>query len=121
MTARLLLDERYSESIAAALRQHGHDVVAVVSQADLRGAPDADVFRWAAVSGYRVVTENIKDVRPLLADALAVDGPAAPLLLVPPRRFPRGRGDRAAVIVSALERWLTSRAAAASVEDWLVD
>jgi hypothetical protein len=120
MSARLLLDEHYSAAIAAALRERGSDVEAVVANPELRGAPDADVFRWASAHGRRVVTENIGDFRVLLMTALASDAPAAPLLLVPPRRFPRGRGDRTAAIVVALATWLAQPDAdRRPVEDWL--
>lgn len=121
MTTRLLLDEHYSEAIAVALRDLGHDVVSVVAHADLRGANDPDVFRHAAEAGRRIVTENIKDFRPLLLQAAASGAPVAPLLLVPPRRFPRGRGDRTAVIAAVLHAWLARPDAdARPVEDWLV-
>ncbi|QAY59565.1 hypothetical protein ET475_05905 [Microbacterium protaetiae] len=121
MTSRLLLDEHCGESIAAALRERGHDVVAVVADPELRGAPDADVFRAAAESGRRIVTENIKDFRPLLMEAAATGTPLAALLLAPPRRFPRGRGDRVAAIVAALNEWLAADDVTdRPVEDWLV-
>lgn len=119
MTVRLLLDEHYSEDIAHALRELGHDVVSAVADPELRGATDLELFQHATAVGRRIVTENIKDFRPLLLQAIP-DQPAAPLLLVPPRRFPRGRGDRTAVIVAALNAWL-SRADAGRrpPEDWL--
>lgn len=120
VTTRLLLDEHYSEAIAAALRFRDHDVVAAVAEPDLRGVSDPEVFRWAAEAGRRIVTENIKDFRPLLLQAAATGAPAAPLLLVPPRRFPRGRGDRSAAIVRAIHAWLTRPDAhQRPVEDWL--
>ena len=119
MTERLLLDEHYSATIAHALRERGHDVVAVVADPDLRGASDAEIFQWAAEHGRRIVTENIKDFRPLLMQAQASDGMTAALLLVSPRRFPRGRGDRSSAIVTALEAWLGA-STPRSVEDWLV-
>lgn len=120
MSTRLLLDEHYAEEIAAALRERGHDVVAVVSDPDLRGASDPTVFRLAAQAGRRIVTENIKDLRPLLLHAATTDAPAATLLLVAPRRFPRGRGDRADAIVEALDGWLTRRdSGERPAEDWL--
>jgi predicted nuclease of predicted toxin-antitoxin system len=121
MTARLLLDEHYAEDIAAALRSTGHDVVATVSDAELRGTSDPELFHHAAEKDRRIVTENIKDFRPLLLQAIATGSPTAPLLLVPPRRFPRGRGDRTAVIVTALRAWLDHPdAPRRPVEDWLI-
>lgn len=120
MTVQLLLDEHYAEAIAAALRTTGHDVVSAVSDAELRGTSDPELFRYAAETNRRIVTENIKDFRPLLLQAIAAGSPVAALLLVPPRRFPRGRGDRAATIVAALRGWLDHPDAdRRPVEDWL--
>ncbi len=120
MTERLLLDEHYSEAIAARLRFAGHDVVAVVADPELRAQSDQEVFRRAAASGRRIVTENVKDFRPLLQRAYADGDPIARLLLVPPGRFPRGAGRRTTAIVAALGAWFgpahdTDR----PDEDWL--
>lgn len=121
MSERLLLDEHYAEPIAAELRARGHDVVSVVADDELRAAADPRVYAVAAAHGRRVVTENIRDFRPLLAEALAGRIPVAALLLVSPRRFPRGRGDRAAAIITALDTWLReAEIAPRPVEDWLV-
>lgn len=121
MTERLLFDEHYSEQIAVALRELGHDVVSVVADDSLRAASDSAVFFGAAASGRRVVTENIKDFRPLLLAAMGKGEAFAPLLLVSPRRFPRGSGSRARAIVEALATWLDAAAAQVRpVEDWLV-
>ncbi len=120
MTVQLLLDEHYAEAIAAALRAAGHDVVAPVADAELRGTSDPELFRHAADANRRIVTENVKDFRPLLLNAIATGAPAAALLLVPPRRFPRGRGDRTSAIVTALRTWLEHPdATRRSMEDWL--
>lgn len=120
MSVRLLLDEHYSADIALELRDAGHDVIAAVADPELRGASDPELYRFAAQHDRRVVTENIKDFRPLLLQAGAVDAPVAALLLVPPRRFPRGRGDRTAVIVRALGAWLQHPDAGnRPAEDWL--
>jgi len=120
MTVQLLLDEHYAEDIAAALRATGHDVIATVSDAELRGASDPELFRHAAKINRRIVTENVKDFRPLLLHAIATGSAAAPLLLVPPRRFPRGRGDRTAAIVTALRSWLDrTDGIPRPIEDWL--
>lgn len=118
MTVRLLLDEHYSDVIAVVLRERGHDVVSVVADAGLRSSSDAELFRWAADAGRRIVTENIKDFRPLLMAAMGSGEPVASLLLVPPRRFPRGRG--AAPMIAALTEWLEAEVGARGVEDWLV-
>lgn len=120
MTARLLLDEHYSVAIATALQHRGHDVVAVVADSELRGASDDEVFRWAAQTRRRIVTENIKDFRPLLLRAATSDMPVAPLLLVSPRRLPRGSGGRTAAITAALHDWLARPDAnERPLEDWL--
>ena len=106
MTARLLLDEHYSAEIAYRLRADGHDVLAVAASAELRAQSDAEIFRRAAAQDRRIVTENIKDFRPLLIRAYQEGTPVAQLLLVSPKRFPRGTGDRAHAIIAALAAWL---------------
>ncbi len=99
----------------------GHDVLAVVADVDLRAQPDAEIFRRAAAEGRRIVTENVKDFRPLLLRAHANGDPVAPLLLVSPLRFPRGTGRRNAAIRRALQGWLTQRDAGQRPdEDWLI-
>lgn len=53
MIERLLLDEHYSEAIAAALPKFGHEVAAAVSDARVRGTCDPSPFR-------RTSTRSIK-------------------------------------------------------------
>ncbi len=119
MSVRLLLDEHYSESVASQMRAAGHDVVAVVADAELRAQPDDEIFHRAAAAGRRIVTENVKDFRPLLQRAYATGDPIAQLLLVP--ATPRGSGQRSSVIKAALLRWLSQPAVADRPdEDWLV-
>lgn len=121
VTAKLLLDEHYSDEIAAQLHNAGHDVVAVVADPNLRAQPDADIYRLASATDRRIVTENIKDFRPLLQLAYANDEPIASLLLVPPGRFPRGPGRRASAITRALLSWLAAPDLGDRPdEDWLI-
>lgn len=121
MTGRLLLDEHYAGEIVERLRDDDRDVVAVVEDSELRGQSDADLFRWAAVRRRRIVTENIKDFRPLLMQAYLDGAAIAPLLLVSPRRFPRGTGDRAQAITKALATWLgRPDVETRPDEDWLI-
>jgi hypothetical protein len=121
VSEKLLLDEHYSDAIAAELRKTGYDVLAVVADPDLRAQPDAEIFRRAAAADRRIVTENIKDFRPLLQRAYAASDPAARLLLVPPNRFPRGAARRTAAIVKAVSAWPAALDGADRPdEDWLV-
>lgn len=121
MSEKLLLDEHYADAIAAELRAAGHDVLAVVADPQFRAQPDSEVFRHAAASRRRIVTENVKDFRPLLQQAYAAGDPSARLLLVPPDRFPRRAGRRTAAVVKALSGWLASTEAGYGPdEDWLV-
>ena len=121
MSPRLLLDEHYANEIAERLRAQGYDVVSVVGDSELRAQPDLEFFRWAVATGRRIVTENIKDFRPLLLRAYSTGEPPACLLLVSPRRFPRGQGNRTNTIVEALAEWLSRPDASERPdEDWLV-
>ena len=57
---RLLLDEMHAPSVAALLRDRGHDAVAVKERADLIGLPDDDLLRAATADQRAVVTEDVK-------------------------------------------------------------
>ena len=116
---RLLLDEHYAPRLAQVLRDAGHDVVALLDVPAAAGLPDPEVYALAAEQGRRVVTENVRDFRPLLARAVAGSSPLAPLLLVRPGRHPRSRaGERS--LASALVSWCEGCAQRdAPLEDWL--
>ena len=58
---KLLLDEMYAPSVAALLRDWGHDAVAVKERTDLMGLPDQDLVQAATAEGRVVVTEDVKD------------------------------------------------------------
>lgn len=68
---RALLDEQLSPQIAVLLRQRGYDVVAVADRPDLVGRSDRIVLDVASAERRAVVTNNIKDFRPLAAEWLA--------------------------------------------------
>ena len=52
--------------IAVALRErHRVDAVSVRERPDLAGHPDVEVFSSAQAEGRAVVTENVRDFRPL--------------------------------------------------------
>jgi hypothetical protein len=83
---RALLDEHLSAEIAVVLRQAGHDVLAVAERSDLVGRSDRDIFEIASRESRAVVTNNIKDFRPLAAQWLAQGRTHGGLILLPSAR-----------------------------------
>ena len=119
MSVPLLLDEMHAPVVAAALRDRGHDVLAVVEQDELRALTDEELFRWAAERDRRIVTENVKDFAPLLRRAEELGQRAASLLFTSSRAFPRSRRNPGPII-AALDEWLrAAEVTPAPVEDWL--
>lgn len=83
---RALLDEQLSPQIAILLHQRGYDVVAVADRADLVGRSDRIIFEVASAERRAVVTNNIKDFRPLAAEWLARGQAHGGLILLPSSR-----------------------------------
>lgn len=78
--ARLLLDEMFSPAIAAELRDRGHDVIAVADRPDLRAKSDEEIFAWSSAERRWLLTENVKDFRPIMLRALPGGPPGCGLL-----------------------------------------
>lgn len=117
--ARLLLDEMLAPQIATTLRARSHDVVAVAERDDLRSMTDDSLFAWAAAEDRWLVTENVKDFRPILMQALQAGRTSGGLLFTSSRAFPRSRKDPGPLI-EALHNWLTVGPPAPPLtEDWL--
>ena len=85
----LLLDEMFSPAVAAELRALGHDVIAVADRPDLRSKSDEEVFAWANAEKRWLLTENVKDFRPIMLRALQAGPPGCGLLFTSSRAFPR--------------------------------
>lgn len=115
---KALLDEHLSPQIAALLRQAGLDVEAVADRPGVVGHSDKAIFEVACSEDRAVVTNNIKDFRPLAAQWLAEGRVHAGLILLPSSRT-RTRGaipmlaDRIASILrehpdglAGSERWV---------------
>jgi hypothetical protein len=81
-----LLDEQLSPQIAALLKQAGLDVEAVADRPDLVGHSDLFIFEVACSEDRAVITNNIKDFRPLAAQRLAQGRVHAGLILLPSSR-----------------------------------
>jgi predicted nuclease of predicted toxin-antitoxin system len=72
---KLLLDEMLSPAIAEELRRRGHDTVAIAERADWCGLADSDLLSLGRSEGRAIVTKNIRDFRPLAAEAMLGGGP----------------------------------------------
>jgi predicted nuclease of predicted toxin-antitoxin system len=117
--ARLVLDEMFSPAIVAALRELGHDIVAVAERGELRAMSDEEVFAWATAQSRWVLTENVKDFRPILLRALQADSAVTGILCTSNRAFPRSRKNPGPLI-QALDAWLrTGPPKRPLTEDWL--
>ena len=118
--AGLLLDEMFSPAIAVALREFGHDVVAAAERPDLRSMTDGDLFAWSAAQQRWLLTENVKDFRPIMLRALQAGPLGCGLLFTSSRAFPRSRKNSGSLI-RALDAWLTAGPPPAPVtESWLL-
>ena len=121
---KLLLDEHLSPEIARQLRERGHDAIAVGERTDLRGRPDRVHFASLPEEQRVIVTRDLADFRPLLAEALRRGTPTHGLVCVP-ARFPLNR-DGIGRLVAALDALLQANPevdAAISLggEIWLQD
>lgn len=114
---RLLMDEMFSPAVAAELRGLGHDVIAVAEHPELRSKNDEEVFAWACAEKRWVLTENVKDFRPILLRALQGGLPACGLLFTSSRTFHRSRKNPGPLI-RALHAWLSMEPPAPSVTEW---
>lgn len=118
--ARLLLDEMFSPAIASELRALGHDVIAVADRPDLRSKSDEEIFTWASADKRWLLTENVKDFRPIMLRALPAGAPGCGLLFTSSRAFPRSRKSPGSLI-RALDAWLTAGPPPPPVtESWLL-
>jgi uncharacterized protein DUF5615 len=83
---KALLDEQLSPQIAVLLREAGYDAISVAKRLDLVGSNDSTILEVATGEGRAVVTNNIKDLRPLAAERLAQGRKHEGLILVPSTR-----------------------------------
>jgi predicted nuclease of predicted toxin-antitoxin system len=71
---KLLLDEMLSPAIARELRQRGHDAEAVCGHPDREALSDPEVLALARAEHRAVVTNNLRDFRPLHHEAITPGG-----------------------------------------------
>ena len=118
---RLLLDEHYSQTLAQALRDRGHDVVAVAERADLSAASDRALLEAADRQGRALVTNNVRHLVPIATQRLGAGESHAGLVLASDRSLPRSM-EAIGAFISALDRLLAARPASDALRDqmhWL--
>jgi len=117
---RLLLDEMFSPAIAAELRELGHDVIAIAERPDLRSKSDEEIFAWASAERRWLLTENVKDFRPIMLRSLQAGPPGCGLVFTSSRAFPRSRKNPGPLI-GILQAWLNAGPPSPPVtESWLL-
>ena len=101
---KLILDEHLSPAIAEQLNRRGHDVV-TAADAGLAGLDDAQVLSAAARDQRAVVTNNIRDFRPLHAAYLTMSTVHCGIVLVPTSKYSLAR-DQLRPLIAALDNLL---------------
>jgi hypothetical protein len=102
---KALLDAQLSHEIARVLRERGFDVEAVCERSDLAEASDGEVLDAATREQRAVVTNDIKDFRPLAAGRLADGSGHAGLIFIPAnRRRTRADSGKLAEVIETIMR-----------------
>ena len=118
---RLLLDEVLSPVIARELQARGHDVQAVAAHPEREALPDPEVLALARAERRVLVTNNVRDFRPLHVEAVVPGGPGHYGMIFMSGNYRRTKNDIGRII-AALEVKLTqypSDEALANSEEWL--
>ena len=118
---KLLLDEMLSPAIARELRSRGYDVESVAGSADREALSDPDVLALARAEHRAIVTNNLRDFRPLHHEALTPGGAGHFGMIFMPGSYRRTRADIGR-IVAAMEAILAqhpSEKDLANGEAWL--
>ena len=103
---KLLLDEMLSPAIARELRDRGHDAESVAGHPDREALSDPEVLAIAQAEHRAVVTNNLRDFRPLHHEAITPGGPGHHGMIFIPGTYRRTRNDTGKII-TALEQLLT--------------
>jgi predicted nuclease of predicted toxin-antitoxin system len=118
---RLLLDEMLSPAIARELRARGHDVQAIAEHPDWGALSDPEVMMLARAERRAIVTNNVRDFRPLHAEAVMPGGPGHFGMLFMAGNYKRIKNDIGRIVAN-LETKLAQYPGdedLANAEDWL--
>ncbi len=86
----------------------------------MRAMSEAEIFGWARANGYWLLTENVKDFRPILARARPDRSPVTGILCTSSRTFPRSRKNPGPLIQAVGARLRHGPPEAPLAEDWLL-
>lgn len=89
---KLLLDEHYAAEIAAGLRAAGQDAI-TVSQLAVNGTDDEPLLALACTLDRALLTNNARDLLPIVARWAASGQDHCGLLLTSDASMPRGKGS----------------------------
>ena len=118
---KLLLDEMLSPAIARELRSRGHDVTAIKEIPGHESLSDPEVIELARTEGRAVVTDNLRDYRPLQHAAITTGGHGHHGIVFMPGGYRRTKRDTGRII-TALEAILIEHPGdndLANAEAWL--
>ena len=99
---KLLLDEMLSPAIARELRSCGHDVEPVAGNPDREALSDPEVLALARAEHRAIVTNNVRDFRPLHHEAITPGGAGHFGMIFMPGSYCRTKADTGRII-AALE------------------
>ena len=118
---RLLHDEMLSPAIARELSARGHDVQSVAGRPDREALSDPEVLALARAEQRAVVTNNVRDFRPLHVEAVLPGGAGHYGIIFMSGNYRRTKNDIGR-IVAALEAKMDQypdQRGLANAEDWL--
>ena len=97
---KLLLDEMLAPAIARELRARGHDVEAVAGHPGREALSDPDVLALARAEHLALVTNNLRDFRPLHHEAITPGGAGRYSMTFIPGSYRRTKDDTGKIISS---------------------
>lgn len=118
---KLLFDEMLTPAIARELRSRGHDVQAIAGQRDREGLSDQEVLALARTEHRALVTNNLRDFRPLHHEAILPGGTGHFGMVFIPGGYRRTKADTGRII-TALEAILAGHPGEGDLADgetWL--
>jgi predicted nuclease of predicted toxin-antitoxin system len=118
---KLLLDEMLSPAIARELHARGYDVQAIAGHPAREALPDPEVLALARSERRAVVTNNVRDFRPLHVQAVMPGGPGHFGMIFMSGNY-RHTKDDIGRITAALEAKMAQYPGdedLANAEDWL--